>query len=207
MTPRFVRWRLLPAVYLVFLAGTLVSLAVYFHGRPFDAKGAVVSVLESCDDNPHGYAALACSIVVTALLLAPAVVVFYRQLRPSRPGLALAGVCFFAAGLPATVAIGVLAPYTHGYTSLHIQLASAAFIGISAGTWLHLLAVRSAPALLCFQFAALLVLVFFSYGPVKFDNERLWTSLAFWEWALCADCGIGLWVLAAAVEARAAAGD
>jgi len=106
----------------------------------------------------------------------------------------------FFLGLGAAIAIGALAPSTHGYTPLHIQLASTAFIGISAGTSLHLLAARAAPGLLVFQFGALLMVVFLCYGPVEFKNDRLFTCLAFWEWVLCLDCGVALWALAVAVE-------
>jgi hypothetical protein len=100
------------------------------------------------------------------------------------------------------MAIAILAPFTHGYTLQHIQLASAAFVGICAGTWLQLLAARAAPALLIFQAAALSLLVYLCYGPVNFDNSRLVTSLAFWEWVLCADCAAALWILAQKIEAQ-----
>jgi len=85
---------------------------------------------------------------------------------------------------------------------MHIQLPSAAFIGVRAGTWFYLLAARAAPALLVFQFAVLLVVVVLCYGPVDFNNSRLLTGLAFWEWVLCLDCGVALWALAGAVGGR-----
>jgi hypothetical protein len=126
--------------------------------------------------------------------------VFHRRLWKEHRKLALAGAVMFAVGLSSAVGIGVLAPFTHGYTPLHIQLASAAFIGICAGTWLYLLAARAALSLLIFQFGALLVVAFLCYGPVDFDNGRLLTGLAFWEWVLCVDCAAALWALAGAVE-------
>jgi len=106
--------------------------------------------------------------------------VFYRSLQKEHPKLSLAAAILFAVGLTSGVSIGILAPFTHGYTSLHVQLASAAFIGIFAGTWLNLLAARAAPALLIFQLAALLVVIFLCYGPIEFNN----------------DCGVVLWALA-----------
>jgi len=120
-------------------------------------------------------------------------------------GVGLVLMCVFtleklATLAPKAIAIGALAPTTHGYTPLHIQLASAAFIGISAGTLLHLVAARAAPSLLLFQLVALATLVFLCYGPVEFKNDRLFTCLAFWEWVLCLDCAAALWALAVAVE-------
>jgi hypothetical protein len=203
-TPRLALRILLPASYLVFLAGAMVSGAIFFHGRAFDVKEAIVSDLQSPDDNPHGYAALATCIVASSMLLSPAAAVFYRQLREERPRLALAGAFLFVAGLSAAVAVGALAPFTHGYSFLHDQLAAAAFIGICAGTWLDLLAARAAPALLVTQCAVLPVLVFVSYGPVEFDNSHLLTGIAFWEWGLCAYCGVMLWALAWVIEVKAA---
>ncbi len=203
LTPRLVRRALLPASYLAFLAGMLVSSAIFFHTRPFDAKAAILSDLQSPDDNPRGYGASAAATAISAILLAPAVTVFHRQLRPAHPRLAVTGVVMFTAGLASATAVGILAPFTRGYTPLHVQLASAAFIGISAGAWLHLLAARAAPALLVFQFAALLLVIFLCYGPVDFNNDRLFTSLAFWEWVLCVDCGLALWALAGRIESMA----
>jgi len=142
-------------------------------------KAAIRSDLQSPDDNPHGYVASAVGTAICAILLAPATVVFHQCLRKEDPKLALTGSVGFVVGLASAVAIGALAPVTHGYTSLHIQLASAAFIGLSAGTWLHLLAARAAPSLLFFQFGALSIVVFLCYGPVEFKNDRLLTGLAF----------------------------
>jgi hypothetical protein len=200
LTPRLVRRVLLPASYLVFLAGMVVSGVIFYSGRGFDAKDAVLSDLQSPDENPHGYGASAAGTAVSAILLAPAVAVFYRQLRPRCGGFALAGMVMFAIGLSSAVAVGILAPFTHGYTPLHVQLASAAFVGVSAGTWLHLFAAGAARALLVVQFAILLLLIFLCYGPVNFDNGRVLTSLAFWEWVLCLDCAAALWMLAGGIE-------
>jgi hypothetical protein len=188
--------RLVAASFLLFLAGMVVSAVVFYRARPFDVKAAVLSDLESPDDNPHGYGAAAAGTALSALLLAPAVAIFHRKLRKGHPKLAASGALLFAVGLAAAIAIGLLAPFTHGYTPLHVQLASAAFIGVFAGSWLHLLAARAAPGLLVFQFVALLVLIFLCYGPIEFHNDRLFTGLAFWEWVLCADCAASLWALA-----------
>jgi len=204
LTPRSVRRKLLPLAYAIFLTGTLVSSAIFYTGKAFDPKQAVLSDMQSPDDNPHGYGASALGTAISAVLLAPAVSLFYRRLRPGRPRLALAGAIMFAVGLASAIAVGILAPFTHGYTPLHVQLASAAFVGVSAGTWLYLLGVRVAPALLAVQLAIVMLLVFLCYGPVNFDNSRLLTSLAFSEWVLCLDCAATLWILAGRIETGAA---
>jgi hypothetical protein len=202
LTPRIVRRVILPVSYFIFLGGVLISAAIFYRGRPFDAKAAILSDLQSPDDNPHGYAASAMATTLSAILLIPAVATFHRWLRNERPKLALAGSVGLTVGLTAAIALGFLAPFTHGYTPLHIQVTAAAFIGVSAGAWLHLLAARGAAALLIFQFGALLALVFLCYGPVEFDNTRLLTGLAFWEWVLCVDCAAVLWGLARVVEKK-----
>jgi hypothetical protein len=163
-------------------------------------KAAVISDLESPDDNPHGFVASAVGTAVCGVLLVPAALVFCRELRKVRPTLAAAGGVAFGVGLTSAIAVGILAPVTHGYTPLHIQLASAAFVGVCGGAWLHLVAARAARPLLLVQLVCFLILLFLCYGPVEFDNSRLLTSLAFWEWVLCLDCGACLWALSSAVE-------
>ena len=200
LTPSFVRRTLLPVTYLIFLAGMLISAAIFYRGKPFDAKQAVLSDLQSPDENPHGFGASAAGTGISAILLAPAVQLFYRRLRPQKPRLATAGAVTFAVGLACAIAVGVLAPFTHGYTPLHVQLASAAFVGVSAGTLLYLFAVRAAPALLATQLSVLALLVFLCYGPVNFDNSRLLTSLAFSEWVLCTNCAATLWLLSKSID-------
>jgi glucan phosphoethanolaminetransferase (alkaline phosphatase superfamily) len=204
LTPNLVRRVLIPASYFVFLLGFVISGAVFFRGKPFDAKQAIISDLESTDDNPHGYGASAVGMAISAVLLAPAAVVFYRSLQRARPYLARAGAAMFAIGLGAAIAIGFLAPFTHGYSDLHVRLAFAAFIGISGGTLLHLIAARSGQVLIAVQSAVLIFLVYlYLRTDYFFDDSHLLTSLAFWEWMLCLDCGIALWRLASAIRDEA----
>jgi hypothetical protein len=200
LTPRLVRRVLIPASYLSFFTGMMISGAIFYRGKPFDPKAAILSDLESPDDNPHGYGASAAGTAICGILLAPAAIVFYQRLRKGRPMLAVTGAAMFALGLGAAVAIGILAPFTRGYTPVHVQLASAAFIGICGGTLFHLVAARTAPALIAVQCGTVLFLVYLYFGPEFFNNDRLLTSLAFWEWLLCIDCGVGLWALAGAIE-------
>jgi hypothetical protein len=197
---RLVRRALLPASYLVLMAGLTASGAVFYHGKPFDAREAVISDLESPEHNPRGYAASATGIALSGFLLAPAAAVFYLRLRKGSPNAALAGAILFAVGLAAAIAIGVLAPFTRGYSLVHIQLAYAVFIGICGGTFFHLLAARAARGLIALQLGVLLFLVYLYFEPGIFNNARLLTSLAFWEWMLCLSCGAGLWALAWTIE-------
>jgi hypothetical protein len=200
LTPRLVRRTLIPASYLVFFAGLILSGAIFFRGKAFEPKSAIISDLASPDDNPRGYGASAAGTAIAGILLTPAAMMFYRRLRKGQPKLALAGAIMFALGLGAAVAIGILAPFTHGYTPVHIQLAYAAFIGICGGVLLHLIAARAARGLIALQCAVLLFLVYLYVGPELFTNDRLLTSLAFWEWVLCVDCAVGLWALACVIE-------
>jgi hypothetical protein len=200
LTPRLVRRAIIPASYLVYFAGLVVSGVIFYRGKPFDAKEAILSDLLSPDDNPHGYGASAAGTTFFGVLLVPAVAVFYQRLRKDHPKLALAGAVMFALGLGAAITIGILAPYTRGYTPVHAQLAYAAFIGICGGTLLHLVAARATPVLIAVQCGIFLFLVYLYFGPEFFNNDRLLTSLAFWEWMLCAGCGVGLWALAGSIR-------
>jgi hypothetical protein len=200
LTPRLVRRALLPASFLVLGAGLVASAAVFFYGRSFDLKAAILSDLESPTENPHGYGVAAAAIVACGVLLAAMVVVFTRYTRMRSPVLALAGGWVSAFGVGAVLAIGALAPFTSGYSPLHIQLAYAAFAGICGGTVLLLAAARANAVVIAAQFVVFLFVVYLYFGPDFMSNDRLLTSLAFWEWMLCCDCGVALWLLARAVE-------
>jgi hypothetical protein len=190
-----VRRILIPASALVFVVGFLISGLIFFRGKPLDAKAAILSDLASPDENPHGYAASAAAVAISGILLIPVVSAFFGILA-SRRKLAWAGAAMFTVGLSAAIAIGFLAPVTHGYSVLHIQLAYAAFMGICGGTLIYLIAARASRIAIGLQGAVFLWLVYLYVGPDVFDNKTLLTSLAFWEWVLCVNCGVGLWNLA-----------
>jgi H+/Cl- antiporter ClcA len=192
--------RLLLASYFVFFAGLLLSGSIFYRGKPFDPKLAIISDLESPYENPQGYGWSAAATAICGALLTPAAMRFYRLLRKDHAKLAMAGAAMFSIGLGAAIAIGILAPTTRGYTPIHIQLAFAAFGGICCGTILYLIAVRAARGLIAFQFVILLFLVFDYIGPDLFDNKTLLTSLACCEWMLCLNCAVALWILASRVE-------
>jgi hypothetical protein len=199
LNPWIVRRYLIPASYLIFLAGLMASAAFFYRGRPFDPRiahlGAGVDRQQSAwllgigrrDRDFRN------SVDSGGSRLLPA-------LRKDRPALALGGAVIFGAGLPAAVAIGILAPFTHGYSPLHIQLAYVAFIGIAGGTVLHLIAARASPFLIVPQVGVVLFLIYLYFGP-KFSGQEFFnedhfvTRLTFWEWLLCVDCGVALWAL------------
>jgi hypothetical protein len=206
----------LPAAYTAFSIGLLISSLVYFRfkGGHLGFESFLISDLESHEDNPNGYAAGAAGTALCGLLLLPAALFLYRRLRIFRARLALAGLVPFGAGLAAAILVGCLAPVTQDYSPSHIQLAFAAFIGISAGKLLWMvLASQAARGLGCgswrvatgialFDSAILLFLIFVYFAPdgFLFNDNHLWTSLAFCEWGLCADCAATLWILAALVS-------
>jgi hypothetical protein len=190
---------IIPVSYAIFFGGLMIAGLIFFRGRPFDLKAAIISDLESPDDNPHGYVPSAASTAVSGAMLASLPVVSFQRLKQRR-WLAVLGAVLFALGLGAAIAIGILAPFTRGYTPVHIQLAYLAFVGICGGTLLHLIAARGSKFVIGFQCVALLFLIYLYFGPEMFDNKRLLSSLAFWEWVLCANCGAGLWMLAKAIE-------
>lgn len=176
----------------VFCVGLGVAASSYFAGRVFDAREMVISDLVSPDDNPRGYVAGASGIALAALLLIPGVVRNHLHWRRGAARLTLAGTVCAGVGLAAALAIGVLAPMTHDYTFLHVQLAFAAFIGVCAGTTLHLAIVasgnRKVAGLVGFQCCVLLFLGYLYFHPRYFGNTGLLDSLAFWEWMLCGNC-------------------
>jgi uncharacterized membrane protein YhaH (DUF805 family) len=211
-TPRLVRRVLLPVSCAVFFGSLVVASLFYFAEKPFDLKAIVISDLESPEDNPRGYGVGAAGTAVCGILLIPAAAVSYRRLQVVRRKLALAGTVLLGAGLAAAIAIGFLAPFTTDYTTLHIQLAFAAFIGICAGTLVCSI-IAALPALetggscgprlvamVVLQGSVILFLVYLYFTPHFFNYKGLFTSLAFWEWLLCANCVASLWMMIAALD-------
>jgi len=196
LTPKIVCRVLLPASLLVFVLGLTISCVTFYRGRPVEFKSAVLSDLESREENPHGYGALATAIAASAILLVPAAISFAQRLRRRSPMLALTGMIAFGLGLGSAIAIGVLAPFTAGYSPVHIGLAYGVFMGVCGGTVFHLIAARASVVLIALQCGVLLLLACLCIGQVSFTNDRLLTSLAFLEWVLCGDCGFALWMLA-----------
>lgn len=204
LTTRLVRRRLIPVSYLIFFAGLVVSASIYYHGKPFDPKEAIVSDLEARADNPAGYLASAAGTVFAGLLLMPAAKVFYTESRAANPRLTLAGTILLGLGLAATVTLGALSPFIDAYSEAHIQLAYTAFTGVCAGTLFLLAASRVSHGFIAFQSVVLLFLGWIFIWPGFLSGARVLRSLAFWEWILCVDCGIAIWMLGRAVDSRRA---
>src|ERR1700678_214055 len=107
-----VTWRqvyrlFLPASFAALFLGLLGSGAFYFQHRPFDFKAAIISDLESPEDNSHGYGWSAAGTALCAVLLAPSALFFHRRLRAVRRKLTWAGSILFGFGLTAAMAIGL----------------------------------------------------------------------------------------------------
>lgn len=180
----------------VFFAGTAISSAFYFSGRPIRFADAVISNFLSPTDNPYGYLAAALGTMVAALLLAPSALLFYRRMSEVQKAGALAGTAFYAAGLLAAMLIGLLAPVRGLDFSVHLVLAYAAFMSLQTGISIYLALAackRNRPLWLRTLVAAewvvpscLLALSFGSDWP---------GSTAFCEWGLCATIAGGLWLL------------
>jgi hypothetical protein len=203
----------------VFFGSLAVASVFYFRNRPFDFKAAVISDLESPEDNPGGYGIAAAGTAVSAILLIPVTMLFHSRLRPLRRRAALLGAGFFAIGLAAAIAIGFLAPFTTDYTPIHINLAFTAFVGICAGSLVYS-AIAAAPAfatgsrwgprlaaMVVLQGSVLLFLGYLYFTPNFFNFKGLLTSLALWEWLLCANCVLSIWILIAGSSATPGAAE
>lgn len=195
LPPRLFRNTLAPAGCFVFFLCLLLSSISFYRGKPFDPKLAVISDLQSPEQNPGGYRIASAGSVISGVLFVPVTVLFYGQFRVGHRKSMLTGAILSTAGLGAMIAIGVLAPFTAGYSWLHIQLAYVAFLGICSGTACLLIAVKLARAFAAFQCVVFLVLVFLYFVPDFFVNDRLITSLALWEWMLSLNCGFCLLIL------------
>jgi len=208
VTPRIIRRVLLPLSFAIFFGSLVIAAAIYFRGRPFDVRDAIISDLESPEDNPRGYAIAAVGTALCGILLLPAARFFYMQLREMRRRLAFAGTVLFVAGLASAITMALLAPFTRDYTPLHVQLAFGAFMGICSGSLIDLIVLATTQhdssklrvkiVLDCSVFAFLL---YFYFTPHFFDNRHVLTSLAFWEWLLCFNCVASIAMLAATCNA------
>ncbi|HYW48946.1 MAG TPA: hypothetical protein VE959_39145 [Bryobacteraceae bacterium] len=192
-TPRVVAGVLAPCAVALLLAGTAWSAAIYYSARPLVFADAVLSDLQSPDDNPHGYLPAALATVLCGLLLFPAATLFQTALGQSHRRLAAAGAWLYRAGLAAAVAMGLLEPFQELYSPLHVLLAYAAFVAFvaalgictavaaSAGLRPHRAVWVVAAALQCLALAMI-----FEVVRVPWVEGGFWSSLAAGELALCA---------------------
>jgi hypothetical protein len=212
-SPRFARTILIPSSTLIFFVGLLLASVSYFSSQPRTFIDALISWLQSPAANPHGYLFATSGTAVSGILMAPVAPMFYRRLTAIHRSLATAGSFLFAAGLLAAILIGCLAPFPQTYEPLHIPLAYAAFVSISAGlaTCLAVAATRAgrqrrpiAMGLAVFMGAVVLFLLYLLFaGDDIFDNKHWYSSLAFLEWLLCVGNAAYTYLLAAILERNA----
>jgi hypothetical protein len=182
---------------LTFFLGLLISGAFFYAGKDFDWTAAIISDLQSPEENPRGYLASATATALTGLFFLPLLRIFHRWLRTHSTSIAGTGSALFGLGATGALAIGCLAPFPVSYESVHIPLAFATFICIVAGIGVYLFLViklvwptdkRRGAFLwgcLVFKLLVLAALVRIYFIPDFFRGDSLLTTLALWEWALC----------------------
>lgn len=206
--------RLIGASTAVFFAGLVISAIAFYGGRPLDWTAAIISDLQSPEENPRGYLASAVATAITGGLFLRLLAIVHRRVRAWSAPLAWAGSAFFGAGAVGAIAIGCLAPFPHSYDAVHLPLAFATFIALVAGTGLHLLAAgwqawprnrrRGAKMFgCCVLIGGILAALAATYRIENyFTGDSLLTTLALWEWLLCASIVAFLRVLAGALARR-----
>lgn len=195
----------------------LLSARYFFAGVPFEFHRAVISVLTSPSFNPRGYLAGDAAMAVTGLALLPGATWFFLRLRTSRPRLARAGSTLFVCGALGIVVIGLTSPFELHTDSLHhVLLAYFSFFSFAIGIFVLLLvlameerhaivaAVMKAAALLQAVSIGSLLFLFWrqlAEGRPFFDDRYLLRSMAFCQWALCAENALCFSALAYGVAA------
>lgn len=204
--------RLVLAGAATFAVGLLLSAVTFHDSRSFDWRALIISDLQSPEENPGGYYFSAGATAVTGLLLLPVVRAFHSRFRPVGGLVATAGSLAFSTGAFGAVLLGLLAPFPVSYDTVHVPLAFATFIGIVAGiaAYMSVLARHPSPgssppggivrACLALTTGTLGFLVYVYFIPDFFDGRSLLTTLALWEWSLCAAILGLLLLLAAAVD-------
>lgn len=186
--------RLLVVSGSLFLAGMGIGAAFFFSSRQLRFVDAYISNYLSPEDNPRGYLATAAGTALSALVLLPTALIFYRRLSKIGKWWSMAGVALYAAGLVAAILIGCVAPVRGLDYSVHLALAYVSFISLQAGICVFLtIAARGSKARIAFaavEWIGAVTLLAVAFGPE-------WTGvIAFCEWGLCATSAAGLWALA-----------
>ncbi len=182
----------------VFFAGLLISAENFFHGAQFNLKAAVISHLASPAMNPHGYLPAVLGTAIAVILLLPPAIFIYQRLAVTQPRLSKTGFAFISTGVLCAIIIGGLSPAPYTYDHVHIPMAFAIFICLSAGTLLFTVAANRLVSpqhkamgwmLLSstiFLVAVLLFILFLYFTP-RFFDENIWLrNRAVYEWALSA---------------------
>ena len=176
--------------------------------RVFNWKDAIISDLQSPEENSRGYLLSAIATALTGVFFLQLLRIFHGWLRSVSAAGTFAGSTLFGLGAAGAMAVGILAPFPHSYDAVHIPLAFATFIFLVAGTGVYLFLaslyfrsssrVRSLSLLLSsfLTLGILGVLGWLYVTPDFFTGESLLTTLALWEWLLCASI-VGLLLMLA----------
>lgn len=182
----------------VFFIGLLVSGLFFYAGRRFDWTAAIISDLQSPEENPRGYLASALATAITSFFFFRLAAQFHRWSRAGSVWRARMASSAFGLGAFGALAIGCLAPFPVSYEAVHVPLAFATFFCLVAGLGGHLLLAalrfwrterrRSLPLVGgCVMILGVLAALAWTYRvPNFFTGDSLWTTLALWEWLLCA---------------------
>jgi hypothetical protein len=181
-TPRRILTVLIPASSLIFFTSLLISSISFYSTRQFKLNDAVISNLQSPDDNPRGYLIACAGTAVSAILFLSIAAFFFRSLVRRNRTVAATGSVIYALGLLAAILIGCLAPFPTLYDPVHIPLAYIAFIAIFSGLLVCLACANYPPSRWNFLLdltllAIVLYLLYLVVGPDSND-------VAFIEWTL-----------------------
>lgn len=182
----------------LFFIGLLVSAHIFFAGASFNLKTAVISHLQSRTMNPHGYLPAVLGTAMAVILLLPPAIFIYNHVVISQPALSKAGLTSIGVGVLGAIAIGILSPAPNIYEHVHIPLAFAIFISLTAGIAIYMISACRLIflrhkvmgwILLCsivFLIAVLLFILFLYFTPQFFDENSWLRNRALYEWALSA---------------------
>ena len=190
-TARRILLVLIPAAILIFFSSLFISSTFFHPGRPFKLSDAVISSLQSPEDNPHGYLTACAGTAVSAILFLPIPAFFFRALALRHRDIAIAGSLLYTLGLLAAILIGCLAPFPSVYEPVHLPMAYAAYILMFTGLLICLsLAsyrrIRSggiSGIAMLFLLAGLLAIVLYLFYLVVGPDSN---NVAFIEWILSA---------------------
>jgi hypothetical membrane protein len=197
-TARRILTVLVPSGSLVFLFSLSISSIFFYSNKPFKLHDAVISELQSPEDNPRGYRIACAGTTLSAILFLPAGVFFFRTLLRRHRPIAAIGSVIYTLGLIAAILIGCLAPFPAVYDYVHLPLAYSAFIAILTGLLISLVCATSPPSrgILLLDFILLGLVLFVFYRVLGPDSN----DVALDEWALSACIAAYTAILAAVLK-------
>ena len=199
----------IPAAYTVFVVSLLISAGFFYSGRQVRIEDALMSVLLSRRDNPHGYLIAAIGTAACGVFLLPTTTLFRNRLSELHPLGAATGAWIYRLGLVAVVAIGGLAPLqVEVFGPVHIYLAFLAFAGMVTGlavclgvaAWGRTAGRRWLSGLAAIHTGELLFLIYVWFVPYPTQGYGPWTSVAALECGLCISIAVGTTALVLALD-------